>query len=142
MNLEEATIKALQEKGFTSDTLNYNFAKQSNGKPMKADLSALRKYANYLENFFSDTEESEYSSAMELESDEFSNALDTFVDALTNEQIRIDNAIKEIENDLMGKSKEKPKKSRTKAEKPKEVNKEPEVKSTNNYDDSEDDLPF
>ena len=26
MNLMEATIKALQEKGYSSDTINYNFA--------------------------------------------------------------------------------------------------------------------
>lgn len=145
MNLMEATIKALQEKGYSSDTINYNFAK-SNGKPMKADLSALRRYANYLENFFSDTEEAEGNSAMELESDEFSDALDVFINALVAEQSRIDKAIKEIENDLIGKSAGKPKKSKTKAkksiEKPKEDTIEPKVHSANNYDDSEDDLPF
>ena len=141
MNLMEATIKALQEKGYSSDTINYNFAK-SNGKPIKADLSALRRYANYLENFFSDTEEAEGNSAMELESDEFSDALDVFINALVAEQSRIDKAIKEIENCLMGKSNDEPKKSKVKSEKPKEVVKEPKVQSTNSYDDSEDDLPF
>ena len=145
MNLMEATMKALQEKGYSSDMINYNFAK-FNGEPIKADLSALRRYANYLENFFSDTEEAEGNSAMELESDEFSDALNVFVDALVNEQARIDKAIKEIENDLIGKSAGKPKKSKTKVkksiEKPKEDTIEPKVHSANNYDDSEDDLPF
>lgn len=104
MNLQEATIKALQEKGYNSDTINYNTFTDKKGRkdvPRPADLSALRKYAEYLENLINFSTSKNEVAVRELQSDDFYDAFDEFLDALTTEQVRVEKAIKEIEKSLL-----------------------------------------
>lgn len=90
--------EGLKEDGYKSDSMRYNF------NDNYVDISALRKYSNYLDSIGSVLDDSDYNDIyIDLSSDKFSNALESFMDALVDENVRIDSEMKSIENNLVNK---------------------------------------
>lgn len=90
--------EGLKEDGYKSDSMKYNF------NDNYVDISALRKYSSYLDSISSVLDDSDYSDVYaDLSSDKFSNALESFIDALVDENVRIDSEMKSIENNLVNK---------------------------------------
>ena len=90
--------EGLKEDGYKSDSMKYNFNNNY------VDISALRKYSSYLDSISSVLDNSDYNDVyINLSSDKFSNALDSFMDALVDEDVRIDSEMKSIENNLVNK---------------------------------------
>lgn len=90
--------EGLKEDGYKSDSMKYNF------NDNYVDISALRKYSSYLDSISSVLDDSDYNDIyIDLSSDKFSNALESFMDALVDENIRIDSEMKSIENNLVNK---------------------------------------
>lgn len=90
--------EGLKEDGYKSDSMKYNFSDNY------VDISALRKYSNYLDSIGSVLDDSDYNDIyIDLSSDKFSNALESFMDALVDENVRIDSEMKSIENNLVNK---------------------------------------
>lgn len=90
--------EGLKEDGYKSDSMKYNFSDNY------VDISALRKYSSYLDSISSVLDDSDYNDIyIDLSSDKFSNALESFMDALVDENVRIDSEMKSIENNLVNK---------------------------------------
>ena len=90
--------EGLKEDGYKSDSMKYSYNNNY------VDISSLRKYSSYLDSISSVLDDSDYSDVyINLASDKFSDAIDSFMDALVDEDVRIDSEMKSIENNLVNK---------------------------------------
>lgn len=90
--------EGLKEDGYKSDSMKYSYNNNY------VDISSLRKYSSYLDSISSVLDDSDYNDVyINLSSDKFSNAIYSFMDALVDENVRIDSEMKSIENNLVSK---------------------------------------